>query len=121
MIRWKWRGFEVPLLTNLFVMLESTMYVVGMGSPSMARESGRKTGVLFPLDLGNQPAGTWQTLQGSGPCRNPCRHRPLGMIIHSLSGLSGEVGVTPTLFRLLRTCQTSPPWRWSLDKETTWL
>ena len=32
-------GFEILLLTNTLVILESTTHVVGTGSPSMTRES----------------------------------------------------------------------------------
>ena len=44
MVPWKQMiGFEVLLLTNTLVILESTTYVVGTGSPSMAREGGGMT------------------------------------------------------------------------------
>ena len=43
-VPWKRIGFEVLLLNNLLVKLESTTYVVGMGYPSMAREGGRMRG-----------------------------------------------------------------------------
>ena len=39
-------GFEVLLLTYTLVILESTMYVVVTGSPSVAREGGGMTCVL---------------------------------------------------------------------------
>ena len=48
-IPWKRIGFEVLLLTNLLVKLEST-YVVGMGSSSMAIEGGRMTGITAISD-----------------------------------------------------------------------
>ena len=55
--KWKWIGFEVLLLTNLFVKLESTTYDVETGSPSMTREGGGMTGVTASagLHLGISP------------------------------------------------------------------
>ena len=50
-------GFEVLLWVNTTIM-ESTMYVVGMGSLSMARGGGGKTGVLLPWTY--RGARDWQ-------------------------------------------------------------
>ena len=50
-VPWKQIGFEVFLLTNFLVKLESTMYMVGMGSLSMAREGGMITGVTASTGL----------------------------------------------------------------------
>ena len=36
-------GFKVLLLANTLVILEATTYVVGTGSPNMAREGGGMT------------------------------------------------------------------------------
>ena len=61
MVPWKQMiGFEVLLLTNTVVILESTTYMVGTGSPSMTAQS-RLTAVCWNPCL-SETKGTEHTL-----------------------------------------------------------